>query len=191
MENLFSTKRHEYILYLFWLIGFILSIFFLPKSSLVVAIDSLILMSALFVLFLLFNSKRLSQSFNKITNALKLLFVMFAVLFLCTITGTGYLLAINHLVGHKTYICEEGTIINKASYRGKHGNVDYFIDYKNGVDEQHSRVSITLREYQNYEIGNEYEKTWIKGTFNYIYLTTSGHSAGSIDYKGCPPPVSE
>lgn len=178
-------KRLKVSLYVYFAIGFVFLVLFIPKNSSVVGIHSLVVSCIIFLAFFTRNKKDLSFIFENALSALKGIVVIIATFFLFVLFTTGYLQAINGLVGSQENICLSGEIVKKYEDKGRFEGVNYYVDFIPLEANQVDTARVSLEEFRKYEVGGLFEKSWRKGLLGYLHLSALGDGPGTVRYKGC------
>jgi hypothetical protein len=180
-----KIKRTKLLLYLYYAIGFVFLVLFIPKNSFVIGLHSLIVSVVVFLFFFIKNKSWLPNLFENVLAGFKSFVVIMSAFIVFILFTVGHLLAINGLMGKQENICFKGEIINKFEDTSRFDNVNYYVEFIPEQLPDKEEVRVSLEEYRSYKIGDEVKKSWRKGILGYIHLSALGSGPGTVRYKGC------
>jgi hypothetical protein len=169
-------------IYLFFCLGFFCLVVFLPKDSTLVAKHSLIISTIALSVVVFFRRALLCALNGGVFKVFLTVTSIYIISMLCLV---GYLLAFNAMLGKQEVICIKGEIIHKFKDESKFGNVNYYFHYIDRFSGTQEVMRVTIKEYANYDIGSEVEKSWRSGPLGYVYQTVLGEGPGNVRYTGC------
>jgi hypothetical protein len=178
-------KRLKISLFVYFAIGFVFLVLFIPKNSSVVGTHSLVVSCFIFLVFFTKNKKNLSFIFENALSAIKGVVVIVSTFFLFVLFTTGYLQAINGLIGNQENICLSGEIVKKYEDKGRFEGVNYYVAFIPQEADQEDTARVSLEEFRKNEVGGFFEKSWRKGLLGYLHLNALGDGPGTVRYKGC------
>jgi len=170
---------------LYFLVGFVFVVLFIPKESSTVGIHSVVLSAICFWLIFLFKRAWLPNRGRGAINRIKSICVTCLIFIIFSFFSVGYLLALNGLLGVQEIVCSKGTVVNKFKDESKLNNKNYYIDFVPEGGNEYETIRVSLSEFQNYKVGDEIEKSWKRGLLGYTYVSAFGTGVGTVRYKGC------
>lgn len=185
MNHKTKIKQLQIFLFMYFALGFVFLVIFIPKGSATIGKHAFILSVIVFLFLLVKNRLWLADLFKSKFVGFKVLVVIVSAFIVFTLFTVGHLLAINGLIGKQKIICLKGEVINKIEDTSRFENVNYYVEFIPLQSAGKEKTRVSLEEFMRYQVGDKIEKSWKKGILGYIHLSALGNGPGTVRHNGC------